>query len=301
MSSWVPSRDFAGYGAHPPDPAWPDDARVAVNFVLNFEEGSEPSVQDGDGRTENRLTDSGVAVEGRDLAAEGMFEYGSRIGFWRVHREFEERSLPLTIFGCAVALERNPRAANAIQKAGHDVCSHGLRWVNHTDLSEAEERRQVADAVASLTETTGAAPTGWYCRYGPSVNTRRLLVEHGGFSYDSDSYADELPFWVDVDGTDHLVVPYSLTTNDARLLSNLPTAELWSTFICDSFDVLYAEGARSPRMLSIGLHNRIIGHPGRFAGLLRVLDHIQRHEGVWITNRSEIAHHWRTTHPPEAS
>ncbi len=301
MSSWGPSRDFVGYGEQTPDPRWPGGARVAVNFVLNYEEGSEPSVQDGDGYTENRLTDSGVSVAGRDLAAEGMFEYGSRVGFWRIHREFVARAVPLTVFGCSVALERNPSAAAAIRSAGHDVCSHGLRWVNHTDLDEEEERRQIAAAAASLTDTVGAAPEGWYCRYGPSTNTRRLLVEHGGFTYDSDSYADELPHWVDVDGTDHLVVPYSLTTNDARLLSSLPTADLWSRFICDSFDVLYAEGATAPKMLSIGLHNRIIGHPGRFAGLLRVLDHICGHEDVWITHRSEIAHHWRTTHPPEAS
>ena len=183
------ARDFRGYGANPPDPQWPGGARLAVNFVINYEEGSEPSYALGDGVTETGLTEShglNQLKSGRDLAAEGMFEYGSRVGFWRLHRLFQERGLPLTIFGCALALEQNPEAAAAIRAAGYDVCSHGWRWVKHFELSEAEERDHIARAVASIERTTGAKPAGWYCRYGPSVNTRRLVVEHGGFLYDSD-------------------------------------------------------------------------------------------------------------------
>jgi allantoinase len=295
--SWQQQRDFIGYGAHPPNPQWPGEARLALNFVLNYEEGSEPSIQDEDGFTENRLTESSVKVQGRDLAAEGMFEYGSRVGFWRVHREFESRQLPLTIFGCALALERNPDAATAIREAGYDICCHGYRWVNHTDLDEATERRNIELAVESLERTIGAPPKGWYCRYGPSVNTRRLLVEHGGFLYDSDAYNDELPYWCDVDGTRHLVVPYSMTTNDAKYLAGIGSGDQWFTFLRDSFDVLYREGAEAPKMMSVGLHPRIIGHPGRFAGLLRFLDHVQQHDDVWIAPRVSIAEHWMTTHP----
>lgn len=297
-TTWQPTRDFIGYGATPPDPRWPNGARLAVNFVLNYEEGSEPSIADGDGYTESRLTDSGVAVQGRDLAAESMFEYGSRVGFWRIHREFVDRDLPLTIFACALAVERNPEAAAAIVGARNDVCCHGLRWVNHTDLDEEDERRQIREAVASLERTLGAKPAGWYCRYGPSVNTRRLLVEHGGFLYDSDSYGDELPFWTDVEGTQHLVVPYSMATNDGKLLSAMPTGDMWFSYMRDAFDVLLRDGEKSPRTMSIGLHNRIIGHPGRFAGLLRLLDHVEQHDDVWITGRSEIAEHWHREHPP---
>ena len=299
--TWQPERDFVGYGKSPPMTPWPNGARLAVNFVLNYEEGSEPSFQDGDGRTENRLTDSSVTLTGRDLAAESMFEYGSRVGFWRIHREFVARSMPLTIFACAVAIDRNREAAQAIATHGHDICCHGLRWVNHTDLDEDQERAQIAEAVLRLKTTLGRAPDGWYCRYGPSVNTRRLLVEHGGFLYDSDSYADEVPFWVDVDGQDHLVVPYSLATNDAKLLAGSPNATAWFEYMRDAFDVLRAEAVDRTRILSIGLHNRIVGHPGRFAGLQRLLDHIQSHDDVWLAGRSDIARHWTERHPPGES
>jgi allantoinase len=293
--SWQQQRDFIGYGAHPPNPRWPGEARLALNFVLNYEEGSEPSIQDEDGFTENRLTESSVKVQGRDLAAEGMFEYGSRVGFWRVHREFDSRQLPLTIFGCALALERNPDAAAAIREAGYDICCHGYRWVNHTDLDEATERRNIELAVESLERTIGAPPKGWYCRYGPSVNTRRLLVEHGGFLYDSDAYNDELPYWCDVDGTRHLVVPYSMTTNDAKYLAGIGSGDQWFTFLRDSFDVLYREGAEAPKMMCRPTPPHI-GHPARFAGLLRFLDHVQQHDAVWIAPRVSIAEHWITTH-----
>lgn len=293
-------RDFRGYGAHPPDPRWPGGARVAVNFVMNYEEGSEPSIGDGEAYSEWALTEAmgaGQGVVGRDLAAEGMFEYGSRVGFWRLLRLFQSRGLPLTVFGCALALERNPEAAAAIREAGYDVCCHGWRWVKHFELPEAEERDHIRRAVASLERTMGRHPDGWYCRYGPSVNTRRLVVEAGGFLYDSDSYADELPWWVTVAGKGHLVVPYSLTHNDGKYAGAVGTSDDWFAFVRDGFDMLYAEGAEHPKMMSVGLHMRLIGHPARAAGLARLLDHIAGHDRVWVTGRSAIAKHWVATHP----
>ena len=293
-------RDFVGYGANPPDPGWPGGARVAVNFVMNYEEGSEPSMQDGEGYTEHGLTEAmGLAhiASGRDLAAEGMFEYGSRVGFWRLTRLFQERGMPMTVFGCALALERNPEAAAAIRAAGYDVCCHGWRWVKHWQLSEEEEREHIRRAVESLARTVGHRPEGWYCRYGPGVNTRRLVVEEGGFLYDSDSYADELPWWVTVEGKGHLVVPYSLTNNDGKYAGSVGTSEEWFSFVRDAFDTLYAEGADRPKMMSVGLHMRLIGHPARSAGLARLLDHIRKHDKVWVTRRIDIAKHWMATHP----
>ncbi len=295
-------RDFIGYGANPPDPQWPNGAKIAVNFVINYEEGSEPSIELGDGYTENGLTEAyGLkqVASGRDLAAEGMFEYGSRVGFWRLTRLFQERGLPLTIFGCALALEQNPEACAAIRAAGYDVCSHGWRWVKHFELSEAEERDHIARAVASIERTTGAKPAGWYCRYGPSVNTRRLVIEHGGFLYDSDYYGEELPFWLTVEGQGHLVVPYSLTNNDGKYAGWMGTSDQWFSYIRDAFDMLLAEGrAGRPKMMSVGLHQRLIGHPARAMGLQRVLDHMMRQgEDVWITRRLDIARHWAATHP----
>ena len=298
--SWQPTRDLVGYGANPPDPKWPDGARIAVNFVMNYEEGSEPSVQDGEGYTETGLTEStssSIGLDGRDLAGEGMFEYGSRVGFWRLTRAFQERGLPMTVFGCALALERNTAAAQAIGKSGFDVCCHGWRWVKHFTLSEAEEREHVAKAVTSLKQTVGERPAGWYCRYGPSVNTRRLLVEEGGFTYDSDYYGDELPFWQTVQGKPHLVVPYSLTNNDGKFAVTMSTADQWFNLVKDAFDVLYREGAQHPKMMSVGMHMRILGHPARTAGLWRLLDYLQNQQGVWITRRIDIANHWIKTHP----
>ena len=298
--SWQPTRDLVGYGANPPDPKWPDGARIAVNFVMNYEEGSEPSVQDGEGYTETGLTEStssSIGLDGRDLAGEGMFEYGSRVGFWRLMRAFQERGLPMTVFGCALALERNTAAAQAIGKSGFDVCCHGWRWVKHFTLSEAEEREHVAKAVTSLKQTVGERPAGWYCRYGPSVNTRRLLVEEGGFTYDSDYYGDELPFWQTVAGKPHLIVPYSLTNNDGKFAVTMSTADQWFNLVKDAFDVLYREGAQHPKMMSVGMHMRILGHPARTAGLWRLLDYLQNQQGVWITRRIDIANHWIKTHP----
>jgi len=298
--SWQPTRDFIGYGANPPDPQWPGNARLALNFVVNYEEGSEPSVQDGEGYTETGLTEStssASGLKGRDLAGEGMFEYGSRVGFWRLHRTFLERGLPLTVFGCALALERNPEAAQAIRAAGWDVCCHGWRWVRHFLLSEEEEREHIRRAIQSLKQTVGDRPAGWYCRYGPSVNTRRLLVEEGGFTYDSDYYGEELPFWQTVAGKPHLVVPYSLTNNDGKYAAGMVNSDQWFGLVRDAFDVLYREGATAPKMMSVGLHQRLIGHPGRIAGLWRFLDHVQKHSGVWVTGRLDIAKHWIATHP----
>lgn len=293
-------RDFLGYGATPPDPKWPGGARLAINFVMNYEEGSEPSVQDGEGYTETGLTEAhGLAqgCQGRDLAGEGLFEYGSRVGFWRLKRLFDERKLPMTIFGCALALERNPQAAAAIKDAGYDVCSHGWRWIKHYELSEDEEREHIRKAVASIERTTGERPLGWYCRYGPSVNTRRLVAEEGGFLYDSDYYGDELPFWRTVNGNPHLVIPYSLTNNDGKFAGSVGTSDQWFSFIRDAFDMLYREGDTQPKMMSVGLHMRLIGHPARAAGLERLLDHVMKHEGVWVTRRVDIARHWIDRHP----
>jgi len=294
------SRDFIGYGAEPPDPKWPDNARIAINFVMNYEEGSEPSIQDGETFSETGLSDAqglGQGEAGRDLAAESLFEYGSRVGFWRLMRLFEERKLPMTVFGCALALERNPAAAQAIRAAGHDVCSHGWRWVKHFLLSEEEEREHIRRAVESIARTTGARPLGWYCRYAPGVHTRRLVAEEGGFLYDSDYYGDELPFWKTVQGKPHLVIPYSLTNNDGQFVGAVGTSDQWFSFVRDAFDMLYAEGATRPRMMSVGLHMRLIGHPARAAGLARFLDHVMRHEGVWVARRADIARHWIATHP----
>ncbi|MEN0073016.1 MAG: allantoinase PuuE [Paracraurococcus sp.] len=293
-------RDFRGYGANPPNPRWPDGARLAVNFVINYEEGSEPSFALGDGVTETGLTEShglNQLKSGRDLAAEGMFEYGSRVGFWRLHRLFQERGLPLTVFGCGLALEANPEASAAIREAGYDICSHGWRWVKHFELDEATEREHIARAVASIERMTGRKPEGWYCRYGPSENTRRLVVEHGGFLYDSDYYGDELPFWVTVEGRPQLVIPYSLTNNDGKYAGWVGTSDEWFAFIRDAFDMLYEEGARTPKMMSVGLHMRLIGHPARAAGLQRLLDHMRKRQDVWITRRADIARHWIATHP----
>jgi len=296
-------RDLTGYGAAPPHPQWPDGARLALNFVLNYEEGSEYSLADGDGFSEASLTEmpaSPVPHGERDLAAESMFEYGSRVGFWRLLRLFEERGLPATIFGCALALERNPPAVQAIGDAGFDVCCHGWRWVEHYRLRADEEREHIARAVATLTTLFGERPLGWYCRTGPSTNTRRLLVEEGGFLYDSDAYNDELPYWLTVGGRGHLVVPYSLTTNDSKFGRGVfAGGEDFFGFLKEAFTQLYAEGTTLPKMMSVGLHLRLAGHPARAAGLARFLDHVAGFDDVWVTRRLDIARHWAATHPYE--
>jgi allantoinase len=295
-------RDLVGYGATPPDPRWPGGARLALQIVVNYEEGSEYTILDGDGRTEVGLAESpgGRAPKGvRDLAMESMYEYGSRVGFWRLFQLFTERQVPITVFACALALERNSAVARAIADAGLDVCCHGWRWIEHFQLTEAEEREHIRRAVDSLTQTTGSRPLGWYCRYGPSVHTRRLLLEEGGFVYDSDAYNDELPYWVIVGGRPHLVVPYTLDANDGKFCTpaGIGTGNEFFTYLRETFDVLYREGARGPRMMSVGLHCRLAGRPARADGLARFLDHVQRHEGVWICRRIDIARHWHAQHP----
>jgi len=293
-------RDFVGYGAAPPDPHWPGAARLALNIVLNYEEGSEPSFADGDGLTEAGLTDGGLGGPVRDLAAESMFEYGSRVGVWRLLRILQERGAPATLFGCAVALERNPAVAQACLAAGFDLCSHGNRWVNHQAMDEATERSEIAAAVASLSRLWGTPPPGWYCRYGPSPNTRCLLVEHGGFLYDSDAYNDELPYWRTVRGTPHLVVPYSLVNNDAKFIRGaFATGDDFFGYLRDAAGLLLRE--RQPKMMSVGLHMRLAGHPGRAAGLERFLDWVAEQPGIWLCRRVDIARHWIANHPYEGA
>jgi putative urate catabolism protein len=297
-------RDLVGYARHPPDPDWPGRSRLAINFVLNYEEGSEYSVPDGDGFSETSLSESVSQVPPgtRDLTVESVYEYGSRVGFWRVMRLFEERKLPLTVFACALALERNIDAATGIAEAGHDICAHGWRWLKHWLLSEDDERANIAKAIASLEKLTGRRPLGWYCRTGPSVNTRRLVVEEGGFLYDSDAYNDELPYWVQVEGKPHLVIPYTNDVNDTKFLNpaGFGSGEDFFVYLRDTFDMLYSEGASTPKMMSVGLHARIVGRPGRAVALARFLDYVARHDDVWVCRREEIARHWIARHPAPA-
>ena len=294
-------RDLIGYANNPPDPQWPNNARLAVNFVINYEEGSEYSIPDGDGFSEASLTESPSSTiphGTRDLAAETLFEYGARVGFWRLLRLFQERGFPVTLFACALALERNPRVVEAVKTSNLDICCHGWRWIEHYKLTENEEREHIRLAIESLTNMFGERPLGWYCRTGPSVNTRRLLVEEGGFLYDSDAYNDELPYWQTVNGKPHLVIPYSLTTNDSKFGRGwFSTGEDFFQFTKDAFDMLYEEGAYAPKMMSIGLHQRLIGHPARAMGLKRLLDYIGGFEDIWVCNRLDIAKHWIKKHP----
>lgn len=295
-------RDLSGYGAEPPSLRWPGGAGLAVNFVLNVEEGAEYTVADGDGRSESALSEvraSRVPRGERDLAVESMYEYGSRVGFWRLHRLFTGRGLPLTVFASALALERVPGIAEAIAGTDWDICAHGYRWVEHYHLDPETEAQHIALAYTSIKKSVGRAPRGWYCRYAPSEATRGLVVAHGGFTYDSDAYNDEIPYWTDVDGAAHLVVPYTMVTNDAKFLSgDVFSGRDFADCLIDSFDTLLAEAARTPRMMSVGLHPRIIGHPGRMSGLVRFLDHISDKAGVWVCRRAEVADHWRAHVPP---
>ena len=296
------TRDFVGYGPTPPHANWPGGARIAINFVINFEEGSEPS-WDVDGFSEGGLTESASVDPGmtgrRDLGAESMFEYGSRVGWWRLYRIFTKYRVPVTLFACAKALEANPPAAQAITTTDWDICAHGYRWIKHFELDEAEERRQIAAAVALIRETTGKSALGWYCRYAPSENTRRIVAEQGGFLYSSDTYNDELPYWVREGGKPLLMVPYTLSTNDVKFGRGVfGPGEDFFAYLRDAFDVLYEEGAERPRMMSVGLHMRIAGHPGRASALMRFIEYIQSKERVWICRREDIARHWIAKHPP---
>jgi allantoinase len=292
-------RDFIGYADTPPQFDWPGGARVAVNFVLNYEEGSEYSIDDGDGRSESALIEVSaprVPIGARDLASQSMYEYGSRVGFWRLHELFVSRALPLTIFAAALALERNPRAAQAIARTQWDIVCHGLRWIEHYHLDQDAERLQIAQAYEMIVRLLGRAPAGWYCRYSGSEHTRRLVVEHGGFVFDCDAYNDELPYWTLVGKAPHLIVPYSLVTNDAKFLQNgWVTGAEYGVFLIESLNGLLRHDG--PRMMSVGLHPRIIGHPGRLAGLIAFLDHIAALPDVWVAGRLDIAEHFKRCVP----
>jgi putative urate catabolism protein len=307
-------RDLVGYGRRPPHPRWPGGARIAVQFVLNFEEGAESCVLDGDAASEVFLSEiiGAQAFPMRHMSMESLYEYGSRAGIWRVLRLFERHRLPLTVFAVAAAIRRHPEAAAAFQELGYEIASHGLRWISYQQVDEATERAHIAEAIAILRETFGTPPLGWYTGRD-SPQTRRLVVEHGGLLYDSDSYADDLPYWTQVPvGTrageeprtvPHLVVPYALDTNDMRFATaqGFNSGMQFFDYLSAAFDTLYREGdpngLDAPKMLSIGLHCRLAGRPGRFAALERFLDHVLRHERVWICRRVDIARHWAATQP----
>ena len=290
-----------GYGAKPPHPDWPNDARIALQFVLNYEEGAENCVLHGDAASETFLSEiiGAQAFRDRHMSMESLYEYGSRAGFWRLMRIFGERDIKLTIFGVAMALQRNPEAVAAMLEAGHEIASHGWRWISYQDMDVDTEREHLQRAVKIIEEMTGAMPLGWYTGRD-SPNTRQLVVEHGGFLYDSDSYADDLPYWAKVNDSNHLVIPYTLDNNDMRFATaqGFNTGEQFFTYLKDSFDVLYREGEHSPKMMSVGLHCRLAGKPGRAAALMRFLDYVQQHDKVWLCQRVEIARHWHEHHPP---
>lgn len=302
-------RDLVGYGRRPPHAAWPGGARIALQFVLNYEEGGENCVLHGDPSSEQFLSElfSPPAFAARHLSMEGIYEYGSRVGVWRILREFEKRGLPLTIFGVSTALERHPEATAAFLELGHEIACHGYKWIHYQQVDEATEREHVALGLSILERLTGRPTAGWYTGRD-SPNTRRLVVDHGGVEYDSDYYGDDLPFWLQVRRTDgtlvpHLVVPYTLDANDMRF--SLPQGfsnghELFE-YLRDAFDVLWEEGDESPKMMSIGMHCRLLGRPGRMRAIQRFLDHVAKHDRVWITRRVDIARHWKATHPFEAA
>lgn len=300
-------RDMVGYAATPPHANWPNGARIAVQFVINYEEGGENNILHGDTASEAFLSEM-VGTDAREgvrhMSMEWLYEYGSRAGFWRLHRLFTERGLPATIFAVGMALKRNPDAARAMQDAGFEIACHGWRWIDYQYVDEATEREHVRLAVDAIKDVTGQPPVGWYTgRCGP--NTRRLVAEHGGFLYDADSYADDLPYWEDVPGVaePQLIVPYTLDTNDMRFVApqGFNSGEQFFTYLKDAFDVLYAEGAERPKMLSIGLHCRVAGRPGRAAAVARFLDYVNSHDEAWVCTREAIARHWRTEHPYSAA
>ena len=300
MSEQIP-RDLVGYGANVPHARWPAGARIAVQFVINYEEGAENCILNGDTASEAFLSEMvGTAARPgvRHMSMEWLYEYGSRAGFWRLRHLFDERGLTATVFAVGMALERNPAAARAMVESGFEIASHGWRWIDYQYLDEATEREHIGLAVAAIERATGQRPLGWYTgRCSP--NTRRLVAEYGGFLYDADSYADDLPYWELVDGKPQLIVPYTLDTNDMRFVApqGFNNGEQFFGYLKDAFDVLYAEGAQRPKMLSIGLHCRIAGRPARAAALARFLDYVRQHKDVWICRRIDIARHWRKHHP----
>jgi putative urate catabolism protein len=301
-------RDLVGYGRRPPHAQWPDGARVALQFVLNYEEGAENCVLDGDAASEVFLSEivNAQAFPMRHMSMESLYEYGSRAGVWRVLRLFERHRLPLTVFAVALAVRRNPEVAAALKELGHEIACHGLRWLSYQSVDEATERAHMAEAIAMLRDIFGAAPLGWYTGRD-SPNTRRLVVEHGGLLYDADSYADDLPYWTGVEASGatvpHLVVPYTLDTNDMRFatVQGFNSGTQFFDYLKAAFDTLYREGdpdgLNMPKMLSVGLHCRIVGRPGRIEALERFLDYVVQHPKVWICRRVDIARHWIKTHP----
>ena len=298
-------RDLIGYGRHPVLAHWPGGARLAVQFVLNYEEGGENAVLHGDAGSEQFLSEiiGAPAYAARHMSMESIYEYGSRAGGWRILREFERRGLPLTVFGVAMALERNPEFARACVELGHEIASHGWRWINYQEIAPEVEAEHMRICMEIIERVAGQRPLGWYTgRDSPA--TRRLVAEYGGFLYDADHYGDDLPFWTEVafqDGSraPHLIVPYTLDTNDMRFATpqGFNTAEQFFGYLRDAFDVLYEEGAETPKMMSIGMHCRLLGRPGRFKALQLFLDHLAKHDRVWVTRRVDIARHWREHHP----
>lgn len=296
-------RDLIGYGQTPPHPQWPGGARLALQFVINYEEGGENCILHGDPASEAFLSEiigAPPLLGVRNLNMESMYEYGSRAGFWRLHRLFTQRQLPVTVYAVAMALDRNREAASAMVGAGWEVASHGYRWIDYQYVGEATEREHIQTAIALHTEATGSRPLGFY-QGRVSPNTRRLVMEEGGFLYDADSYADDLPYWVQGSGRPHLVIPYTLDNNDMRFATpqGFNSGDQFFTYLKDAFDVLYAEGETAPKMMSVGLHCRLSGRPGRTAALARFLDYVQRHDQVWVCRRVEIARHWHRHHLPE--
>ena len=295
-------RDMVGYGAKMVDPSWPGNARIAVQIALNYEGGAELSILHGDAGSESMLTDTGFpAVAGqRSMLAESSFEYGSRRGVWRLLRILRERHIKISVFGVAMALERNPEAARVMIDDDHEIVSHGWRWIDYQRVPEEIERAHIKLAREFITRLTGEPPVGWMTGR-PSPNTRRLLVEEGGFLYDRDALNDELPYWVQVQSKPHLVIPYSYETNDNRFNehSGFVTSNDYFQYMKDTFDVLYGEGDTEPKMMSVGLHDRLIGRPGRAAGFASFLDYILKHDRVWICRGVDIAQHWVKFHPPK--
>ena len=294
-------RDLIGYGPQPPDPRWPGRARLALQFVINYEEGAENCILHGDPTAEGFLSEiiGAQPYPGmRHMSMESIYEYGSRAGFWRLHRLFTARGIPVTVYGVAMALERNPAAVAAMLKADWEIASHGYRWIDYQFVAETVEREHLQRAIEVHTRVTGTRPWGWYTgRCSP--NTRRLVVEEGGFLYDADSYADDLPYWATEYGRPHLIIPYTLDANDMRFgtTQGFNSGDQFYTYLKDTFDVLYAEGQTAPKMMSVGLHCRLVGRPGRAAALARFLDYAQGHDGVWLCRRLDIARHWREHHP----
>ncbi|WP_420334210.1 allantoinase PuuE [Roseibium sp.] len=298
------ARNLRGYGPFPPDPRWPGNARVAVQFVLNYEEGGENNVLHGDAASEAFLSDIPGAAQWpgqRHWNMESMYEYGARAGFWRLHRLFTRAGIPLTIYGVATALARNPEQVEAMKDAGWEIASHGLKWIEHKDMPDVDERAAIAEAVRLHTEVVGERPRGWYTGRC-SENTVRLVAEEGGFDYISDTYDDDLPYWLAIAGRDQLIIPYTLEANDMRFAVSpgWSDGEDFFNYLKNAFDALYEEGETdTPKMMSIGLHCRLVGRPGKIMALRKFIDHIQSREGVWCPRRIEIAEHWAKHHPPQ--